>query len=183
MEDALALHVAEPRAPNLRSDFWALPRGRASAAHAGAALRTLVDRVNDSQVVALFDAVESGVPTSLVEVIAQAMGETSSAVMEMIGVSPTTLRRKDEAGEPLPDVAGHRVMALLRLLADLRRMLAESGDAQRLRDFNLEAWAARWLREPQADLGGRTPAVMLRNPEGQRAVQQLIERMRGGLPA
>ena len=39
------------------------------------------------------------------------------------------------------------------------------------------------MREELADLGGKTPADMLRNPEGQRAVEQVLERMRGGLPA
>jgi len=48
---------------------------------------------------------------------------------------------------------------------------------------NLEAGAAQWMREPLPELGDKTPAEMLRNPEGQRAVEQVLERMRGGLPA
>ena len=98
-------------------------------------------------------------------------------------VSPTTFRRKDEAGEPLPDAAGHRLMALLRVMATLQRLLAESADAEALANFDLPAWFGRWLREPLAELGDRTPAELLRNPEGQRAVEQVLERMRGGLPA
>ena len=38
-------------------------------------------------------------------------------------------------------------------------------------------------REPLPELGNKTPAEMLRNPEGQRAVELVLERMRGGLPA
>jgi len=33
------------------------------------------------------------------------------------------------------------------------------------------------------ELGDKTPAEMLRSPEGQRAVEQVLERRRGGLPA
>jgi Protein of unknown function (DUF2384) len=39
------------------------------------------------------------------------------------------------------------------------------------------------MREPLPELGAKTPAEMLRNPEGQRAVEWVLERMRGGLPA
>jgi uncharacterized protein (DUF2384 family) len=98
-------------------------------------------------------------------------------------VSQTTFRRKEEAKEPLPDVAGHRVMGFLRAATTLHRLLEESGDAHLLKDFDLESWIARWMREELPELGGRTPAEMLRNPEGQRAVEEVLERMRGGLPA
>ncbi|WP_325480420.1 antitoxin Xre/MbcA/ParS toxin-binding domain-containing protein [Piscinibacter sp.] len=131
----------------------------------------------------LFDAVEAGVPTYLVNVIAGATGEAATHVMDMIGVSQTTFRRKEEANEPLPDVAGHRVMGFLRVAATLRRLLEESGDPEQLKDFDLERWVAQWMGEPLSELGGKTPAEMLRNPEGQRAVEQVLERMRGGLPA
>lgn len=181
-----------------------MPAGRASAApHAGAfwdlqakrsgatanvkdwrrAFHDLVGRVNASPGVVVYDAVEAGVPTYLVNAIAGATGESVADVMELIGVSQTTFRRKEEAGEPLPDVAGHRVMGFLRVVATLRRLLDESGDPELLRTFDLEAWVARWMREALPELGGKTPAEMLRNPEGQRAVEQVLERMRGGLAA
>ncbi|MCY7307127.1 MAG: MbcA/ParS/Xre antitoxin family protein [Rhodoferax sp.] len=145
--------------------------------------QVLVERVMDSPGVVLFDAVESGVPTSMVDLIAGATGEAAARVMDMIGVSQTTFRRKDEAHEPLPDAAGHRVMGFLRVVATLRRLLQESGDPEQLAAFDLETWLAQWMRERLPELGGKTPAEMLRNPEGQRAVEQVLERMRGGLPA
>jgi putative toxin-antitoxin system antitoxin component (TIGR02293 family) len=147
------------------------------------AFHDLVGRVMASHGVTLFDAVEAGVPTYMVNVIAGATGEAVADVMDIIGVSQTTFRRKEEANEPLPDVAGHRVMGFLRVAATLRRLLEESGDPELLKDFDLEAWVAQWMREQLPELGGKTPAEMLRNPEGQRAVEQVLERMRGGLPA
>ena len=165
--------------------FWIVEvkRHNSSARAWRRALQVLVDRVMASPGVVLFDAVEAGVPTYIVELIAGATGEAAAYVMDMIGVSQTTYRRKDEAHEPLPDAAGHRVMGFLRVLATLRRLLDESGDTDELAKFDLEAWVAQWMREQLPELGGKTPAEMLRNPEGQRAVEQVLERMRGGLPA
>jgi putative toxin-antitoxin system antitoxin component (TIGR02293 family) len=143
----------------------------------------LVDSVNASPSVLLYDFVEAGVPTDLVHVIAGATGEGAKEVMDLIGVSPTTFRRKEEANEPLPDVAGHRVMGFLRVAAKLRKLLEESGDPEQLKDFDVEGWVTHWMREKLPELGGKTPAELLRNPEGQRAVEEVLERMRGGLPA
>ena len=165
--------------------FWAIEVKRQTASPQAwrRAFHVLVARVIASPGVVLYEAVESGVPTYMVELIAGATGESVTRVMDMIGVSQTTYRRKDEAHEPLPDAAGHRVMGFLRVMATLRRLLEESGDPEQLAEFDLEAWVAQWMREPLPELGDKTPAEMLRNPEGQRAVEQVLERMRGGLPA
>lgn len=165
--------------------FWLIEfkRHNASQQSSRKAFHELVDRVRASPGIVLYDAVESGVPTYMVDVIAGATGEAATHVMDVIGVSQTTYRRKDEAREPLPDAAGHRVMGFLRVMATLRRLLEESGDPQQLAKFDLDTWVARWMREPLPELGNKTPAEMLRNPEGQRAVELVLERMRGGLPA
>ena len=182
---AAVIPAKSRREPPDAKQFWALDLRRAGAGPQAwrRAFHTLVDRVIAAPGVVLFDAVESGVPTWTVDLIAGATGAPAARVMELIGVSPSTFRRKDEAAEPLPDAAGHRVMGFLRVMATLRRLLEESGDPEQLAHFDLEAWAAQWMRAPLPALGGKTPAEMLRNPEGQRAVEQVLERMRGGLPA
>jgi putative toxin-antitoxin system antitoxin component (TIGR02293 family) len=190
-EDAVLYRRSHPSPAGsrvARSDprtFWVVhvKRQNVSVKDWRRAFHDLVGRVMASPGVTLFDAVEAGVPTYMVNVIAGATGESVTDVMDIIGVSQTTFRRKEEANEPLPDVAGHRVMGFLRLAATLRRLLEESGDSDLLKDFDLEAWVAQWMREQLPELGGKTPAEMLRNPEGQRAVEQVLERMRGGLPA
>lgn len=146
-------------------------------------LRALVTRVRDAPGLQLFDVVEAGVPTDVVKLIASATGASTAAIMALAGVSQTTFVRNEAANKPLPDVAGHRIMAYLRLLATLRKMLDESGDPEQMKNFDLEAWFAQWVHEKLPELGGKTPAAMLRNPEGQRAVGQVLERMRGGLAA
>jgi putative toxin-antitoxin system antitoxin component (TIGR02293 family) len=165
------------------TSFWPTFRGQKSPGQQRSTFETLVQEVLATPEVGLYDAIEAGVPTYMVDVIAAATGESAADVMEFIGVSQTTLRRKVEAKEPLPDVAGHRVMAFLRVAATLRRLLKESGDSEQLTHFDLEAWLSQWMRQALPELGGKSPAEMLRNPEGQRAVEQVLERMRGGLPA
>lgn len=173
---------------SLTGHFWA-SAARPHSAHAAhaesahAAFQGLVAQVKNTPGLMLFDAVEAGVPTQMVEVIAGALALPASSVMDMLGVSLTTLRRKEQLGEPLPDAAGHRVMGLLRLVATLRRLLEESADPAEFKRFDVEAWLATWLRQSLPELGGKTPADLLRNPEGQRSLEQLLERMRGGLPA
>jgi putative toxin-antitoxin system antitoxin component (TIGR02293 family) len=165
--------------------FWDLALNRASTDREvwRRALQTLVRRVIAASDVQLFEAVEQGVPTFVVDLIASATHEPTTRVMDMIGVAPTTFKRKDEAGESLPQSAGQRVMGLLRVMATLRRALEESGEPEQLSTFDQESWLAQWLKEPLAELKNKTPAEMLRNSDGQRALEQVIERMRGGLPA
>lgn len=166
-------------------DFWAIGRMKSSTNNKEwrRELRALVIRVSESTGVVLFDAVEAGVPTHVVKMIAGATGESVTAIMNLVGVSQSTFLRKEVAKEPLPDVAGHRIMGYLRVVATLRRLLDESGDPEQMKDFDLEGWVAQWMHEELPDLGGKTPAQMLRNPEGLRAVEQVLERMRGGLVA
>jgi putative toxin-antitoxin system antitoxin component (TIGR02293 family) len=147
------------------------------------ALQTTVVRVMVSDDMQLFEAVEQGVPTFVVDLIAGATNQPATWVMDLIGVAPTTFKRKDEAKESLPEAAGHRVKGLLRVMATLRRALDESGDPKLLASFDQAAWMKQWLQQPLAELKNKTPAQLLKNPEGQRALAQIIERMRGGLPA
>ncbi|WP_229212315.1 hypothetical protein [Duganella sp. HH105] len=79
----------------------------------------------------------------------------TSVIMGLAGVSQTTFVRNEAANRPLPDVAGHRIMGYLRLLATLRKMLDESGDPEQTKNFDLEAWFAHWVHEKLPELGGQ----------------------------
>ena len=177
--------VSQPTLSSAVRDFWAMERMKSNTNNKEwrRELRALVTSVSESTGVVLFNAVEAGVPTHVVKLIAGATGESVTAIMNLVGVSQSTFLRKEAAKEPLPDVAGHRIMGYLRVVATLRRLLDESGDPEQMKDFDLEGWVAQWMHEELPDLGGKTPAGMLRNPEGLRAVEQVLERMRGGLVA
>ena len=177
--------VSQPTLSSAVRDFWAMERMKSNTNNKEwrRELRALVTSVSESTGVVLFNAVEAGVPTHVVKLIAGATGESVTAIMNLVGVSQSTFLRKEAAKEPLPDVAGHRIMGYLRVVATLRRLLDESGDPEQMKGFDLEGWVAQWMHEELPDLGGKTPAEMLRNPEGLRAIEQVLERMRGGLVA
>lgn len=180
MEDAMhatAIHHAPSRA-----GFWAMPQ-RGIDKGWRSQWNRLVDRVSESDPLTLYKAVEEGVPAATVAILSRALGEPAPGVLDIIGLAETTYRRKAEAGEALPEVAGHRAMALVRVIAKLRQLLAESGDPEQVKDFDLEHWIGGWIKAPLPELGGATPAALLRNPEGQRVIESLLERMRGGLAA
>jgi putative toxin-antitoxin system antitoxin component (TIGR02293 family) len=179
----VAMHAAVKPPPSGAKGFWALPSTRSLEKSWRPAWDRLVDQVRDSDPLTLYFAVEEGVPTSTIVLISKAFSEPAPQVLDLLGLPETTYRRKAEAGEALPEVAGHRTVALMRVVARLRQLLAESGDDRQVDDFDLEGWVGAWIKEPLPELGGETPAALLRNPEGQRVVETLLERMRGGLVA
>ena len=164
--------------------FWTRARrGHMSPAASRAALFDLIVRVQRSPSIVLYEAVEEGVPTYLVDLIARVTRMQPSRVIEMLGLSPTTLRRKELANKPLPDLVGHRIMGLLRIAATLRRMLGQDREPALEATFDFESWLGDWLLRARPELSGRTPAHLLHNPEGLRVLEQVVERMSGGLPA
>ncbi|MEO8297601.1 MAG: antitoxin Xre/MbcA/ParS toxin-binding domain-containing protein [Burkholderiales bacterium] len=185
--------------PAARDDFWSthVPparRGRAAnsaevlaastsavAPASKAPFRALLDRVDHAPQVQLFAHVEDGVPASVVDAIAQATGYTQVELLKRLGVPTTTLKRKSADLRPLPAAQGHRVVGFLSIAAKLKRLLEESGDAQALRGFDPEGWLMQWMDAANPALGGRTPFEMLKNPVGQRIVEDLLERMRSGV--
>lgn len=68
------------------------------------------------------------------------------------------------------------------VLAMLHRLLRESGSDLPAED-DLKRWVAKWMRQSLAELDGRTPAQAMRSDSGRHAVEVLLGRMRGGLPA
>lgn len=176
------MRTAVSHRPQGPAGFWSLPaRGLEKS------WRTqwdrLVDQVRESDPLTLYRAVEEGVPAGAVVLLSKALSEPAPQILVLLGLPETTFRRKAEAGEALPEVVGHRTVALMRVVAKLRQLLAESGDPDQTKDFDLGNWVSAWIKEPLSELGGETPAALLRNPEGQRAVETLLERMRGGLVA
>lgn len=164
------------------TSFWALPpRGIDKGWRI--LWDRLVDQVRESDHLTLYKAVEEGVPAITVALISKALSESPSDVLDIIGLPETTYQRKAKAGDILPDAAGHRTVALMRVVATLRQLLSESGDTERVKGFDLENWVSAWIKEPLPELGGATPAALLRNPDGQRVVEALLERMRGGVAA
>jgi putative toxin-antitoxin system antitoxin component (TIGR02293 family) len=181
MEPTMHLAVSQPR-PRSAAEFWSLPAHGLEKSWLEQWDR-LVEQIGDSDPLTLYRAVEDGVPVGTVLLLSKALNEPAPQVLALLGLPETTFRRKSGAGGALPEVAGHRAVALMRVVAQLRQLLAESGDPAQTQGFDLGRWISAWIKEPLPELGGETPMALLRNPEGQRVVETLLERMRGGLVA
>jgi len=73
-----------------------------------------------------------------------------------------------------------RPASTARVLAKVRRMLDESGDAARAARFDVERWVEVWMRTRQPALSGRTPAEMIQLHDGWDQVEALLDQMRDG---
>lgn len=175
----------DPRQLGLPTSFWKrhLAKRPGSDSARVKAFNAIVRDVGQATPVELFSATKEGVPSLLVELIESAFRWPQNFVTSVIGVAPTTYTRKRDAGEDLPEVVGQRVVSILRLEATLKRLLEESGDPDALKHFDVNHWFSQWLLEPQPEIHGMQPAHLLWNQDGVRALELLLERMRGGLPA
>lgn len=163
-----------------QAGFWSLPSNgieRVWRRH----WNRIVCQVGQSDAWTLYRAQEEGVPAIVVLLISKVLNESTLRVLNVLGLPYSTYRRRVETCKPLPEVAGYRVVALIRLVAKLRQMLAESGDPVLVRDFDVEAWLFVWLREPCHSLGGESPVDLLGSFDGQRAIDGLLDRMLGGM--
>ena len=64
------------------TSFWPTFRGQKSPGQQRSTFETLVQEVLATPEVGLYDAIEAGVPTYMVDVIAAATGESAADVME-----------------------------------------------------------------------------------------------------
>lgn len=169
----------------IRCGFWDISQLRESAV-AGRAKQgfvELVERVVTSPGTALFNALEAGVPTEMVDVIAGATSLPQATVLRMLGVARSTYNRRALSADPLPTLAGHRVMALLRLAAKMHQLASRGGDVREGEALARYQWFAAWLTRPMAHHGHKAPAELLRNHEGQLLLEHEIEQTWCALPA
>ena len=66
------------------------------------------------------------------------------------------------------------------LVAMVLRILGAS--SSEMSSGDLERWTEAWMHAPNAQLRDKTPADVLREPNGAERIQALLEAVRGGLP-
>lgn len=70
--------------------------------------------------------------------------------------------------------------ARARLLARAERMWVESGDHERVPEFDVARWLDRWLAARNNALGGKRPADFLGDEEGLDLIERLLGSMQAG---
>mgnify|MGYP006290500923 CR=1 FL=1 len=118
----------------------------------------------------LLDWIEEGFPAALLNEVCQAAGLSHEEMAEFLGVSPRTLERRRAKGTLTPSESD-RLYRLIRLFKQAEETLGTVEDAQ------------AWLKSPQMRLSGRVPLDIARYAAGAREVEDLLGRIRHGIPA
>jgi hypothetical protein len=67
-----------------------------------------------------------------------------------------------------------------RIARKVRHMLGDrTANAE---PFDIDSWVIGWMKQPLAQLGGKTPVEAIDEPGGWEAVEAVLEGMHGGLP-
>lgn len=123
------------------------------------------------------EAIKSGIPASFVDDIAAEMGRSKEWLLPTLGLSTATFKRRKSESKPLSKDESERVLGIARLVGQVQAMVEESGDPA---GFNAAQWVARWLEEPLAALGGRSPGQLMDTAEGQAIVSNVLARAQSG---
>jgi putative toxin-antitoxin system antitoxin component (TIGR02293 family) len=123
------------------------------------------------------DLVRHGVPAQAVAALAEALDMSRDELTRALGLPRSTVERKLRDGGHLGQAESERVLGVVRLIGQVRRVVQESGDPT---GFDAPLWAAHWLQTPVPALGGRPPMQFMDTAEGRAVVFQLVEQMQSG---
>lgn len=118
-----------------------------------------------------------GVPAQAVAALADALDMSRDEVTRELGLPRSTVERKLRDGGHLGQAESERILGVVRLIGQVRRIVEESGDPT---GFDAPLWVATWLRTPVPALGGRPPMQYMDTAEGRAVVAQLVEQMQSG---
>ena len=124
--------------------------------------------------------VKRGVPAALVVTLVDETGMTRERLYGTVGVARATVDRKVKEDKPLSRDEGEGMVALVRLIAQVEQIMAESGDPDCTEGFDAGRWVATFLETPHPALGGVTPGSLMDTAEGRELVTSLVARMQSG---
>lgn len=122
-------------------------------------------------------AIKQGVPAVHLNVLAECMNTPKEFLINMLGLSRTTVNRKIAEKQPLPLPESERVLGLESLIGQAQNMVMESGDTA---DFDAAIWISGWLASPLPALGNRKPATYMDTVEGQKLMSHLLALAQSG---
>lgn len=118
-----------------------------------------------------------GLPAQAVAALADALDMSRDELTREMGLPRSTVERKLREGGHLGQAESERVLGVVRLIGQVRRIVEESGDPT---GFDAPLWVAHWLQTPVPALGGRPPMAYMDTAEGRAVVSQLVEQMQSG---
>ncbi len=125
--------------------------------------------------------VKRGIPPVLVESIARSMATTASSVINMLGLSRSTVARKKADGEKRLSVDdSEKLLGLAKLVGQVEVIVNESGNPE---GFDAGKWLNTWLNKPIGALNGQKPAEFMDTAEGQGIISNLLSQIQHGVYA
>jgi putative toxin-antitoxin system antitoxin component (TIGR02293 family) len=110
----------------------------------------------------VLDGLRRGLPASMFDQVAAALGLSSSLLAEKLGVARRTLTRKHGSGKPLPADVSEKVLRVARIRNLARRV------------FATDQAVAQWLLKRDSALGSVAPIDILDTEIGGREVEDLL---------
>lgn len=95
----------------------------------------------------------------------------------ILGFPEATMKRKEKDDARLSPEQTERVLGVARLIGEVERIVAESGNSE---GFDAGTWVADWLEQPVPALGGQKPAALMDTLSGQALVLDVVVRMQSG---
>jgi putative toxin-antitoxin system antitoxin component (TIGR02293 family) len=138
---------------------------------------TWIGEVAASDPAVRMDLVRHGVPAQAVAALADALAMSRDELTRELALPRATVERKLRDGGHLGQAESERVLGVVHLIAQVRRIVEESGDPT---GFDAALWTADWLRTPAPALGGRLPVEYMDTAEGRAIVSRLVAQMQSG---
>jgi putative toxin-antitoxin system antitoxin component (TIGR02293 family) len=118
-----------------------------------------------------FDHIRRGLPTSVIDRLAEALGIARHELLAVAAIAPATLNRRRRTQPPrLSATDSDRIYRIADVLAKALRLFEGDLDAAR-----------EWLTEPAKALGGSPPLERIKAEVGATEVRRLIERLELGI--
>lgn len=138
--------------------------------------RTYVDFWDVSPVDRI-DIVKAGLPARVLTSLADDMHVTRERLFGWLGIARATANRKVKAGEVLNQDESERALGIARLVGQVERIVADSGERS---GFDAAKWTASWLKRPNNALGGKPPGQFMDTADGRALVSGLVAQMQSG---
>src|SRR5690606_6233936 len=117
------------------------------------------------------EELEAGIEVGVIDRLAEALGINQTQTTKLLRLPAATLKRRRETGRLTPDESD-RVYRYARLLELAMALTADD-----------EAAARDWLQAPAPYFGGESPLLRATTEYGAHEVEDLIGRIRHGIPS
>jgi putative toxin-antitoxin system antitoxin component (TIGR02293 family) len=121
--------------------------------------------------------VKEGLPARLLTTLANDMCIPRERLYAWLGIARATANRKVKDDQLLSQDESERALGIARLVGQVEKMVAESGEPQ---GFDAARWTAEWLEEPNAALAGKSPGEFMDTADGRALVSGLVAQMQSG---